>query len=867
MKEFKMALLAGVMVVFIGYPVVAQTENNRIFFFDSLGIKYVKMAAGYQFGASRWKEFLWGRHWRDEWMTAASFTVLNMDTTDGGLTPLKRGGGHETKTLRLVGMNGKEYVLRTIDKSLDVLVPEDFKGSFVNDIVNDQVCTAHPFGPLVIAKLSEDIGIMHTNPVIVFVTGDPRLKEFSKDFANKLCLFEERPSGKGWDNTALTRYANDIVNSETLFAKLSADNNEEVDEKEFLKVRFLDMLINDWDRHEDQWVWASQKKDGKMIYEPFARDRDQAFSKTDGVSLYFLSRPWALRTVQNLDRKVNDVIGTNLSATVIYKKFTTELTENDWIETIRTLQQLLTDSVIFNALHQMPAEIFKLSGDFLYRRLRERRDNMLKYGMRYYKILNREVTITGSDQAELFTINKVSKNTTEITIRDLNKKGDPGTVIFHRVFDHSISKEINLYGLGEHDQFIYKGLEKNKIRIRTLGGEGNDTYQLNCKEKGVGKRTRIYDAASDKPKSSIAYSYISTSDTSITNYNRKSFKYDWWAPVLEPGYNPDDGFVLGGSFIYKKQQWNKKPFGWMQSIGGSYAASSGAYSLFYKGKFKKAFGKWDFDLAADYYAPAYVLNYYGLGNDTKLNTNEKSYYRVRQKGIYFSLGVSRSWKNATINTGLIFNTVKIKRADNKFVSSSSALLDQGVFNTKYFGGADVGFIFNNSKNTTYPTKGINYKASAKWLANLKESNKSFTKLQSSFTFYYTLLNKLTIAHRTGAATNIGDYEFYQANTIGGHENIRGYWRTRFTGQSSFFQNTDVRYKLANLKGYVFRGNIGIYAFFDDGRVWIKNDQSNNLHTDYGGGIYFIPYNKMAINISYGVSNEVNVFTIRTGFLF
>jgi len=36
---------------------------------------------------------------------------------------------------------------------------------------------------------------------------------------------------------------------------------------------------------------------------------------------------------------------------------------------------------------------------------------------------------------------------------------------------------------------------------------------------------------------------------------------------------------------------------------------------------------------------------------------------------------------------------------------------------------------------------------------------------------------------------------------------------------------------------------------------------------YGGGIYFIPYSTLAINLSYASSKEVNVFTFRTGFLF
>src|SRR5438045_372163 len=49
--------------------------------------------------------------------------------------------------------------------------------------------------------------------------------------------------------------------------------------------------------------------------------------------------------------------------------------------------------------------------------------------------------------------------------------------------------------------------------------------------------------------------------------------------------------------------------------------------------------------------------------------------------------------------------------------------------------------------------------------------------------------------KAGAATNIrNDYEFYQANTLGGPTNLRGYPRTRFAGKTSFYQNTKLRLK-------------------------------------------------------------------------
>ena len=99
--------------VALSYSIHAQpTNENRI-----------QMSAGPQYAASGWKQFWWGKHWRDEWLRPVSFPLFNLDTTADGLTAIKRGGGHETKTLRLKGGNGREYVLRTIDKNLEILIP------------------------------------------------------------------------------------------------------------------------------------------------------------------------------------------------------------------------------------------------------------------------------------------------------------------------------------------------------------------------------------------------------------------------------------------------------------------------------------------------------------------------------------------------------------------------------------------------------------------------------------------------------------------------------------------------------------------------------------------------------------------------
>jgi hypothetical protein len=125
MRSFKIIIVICIAITAICTDCFAQFVQTDTAYKTSVG--YHTMPAGSRFAASRTKQFWWGKHWRKEWLQPVSFPILNLDSMAGGLTALKRGGGHETKTLRFLGHDGKEYVLRTIDKSLDVLIPEHSK--------------------------------------------------------------------------------------------------------------------------------------------------------------------------------------------------------------------------------------------------------------------------------------------------------------------------------------------------------------------------------------------------------------------------------------------------------------------------------------------------------------------------------------------------------------------------------------------------------------------------------------------------------------------------------------------------------------------------------------------------------------------
>ncbi len=126
-----------------------------------------------------------------------------------------------------------------------------------------------------------------------------------------------------------------------------------------------------------------------------------------------------------------------------------------------------------------------------------------------------------------------------------------------------------------------------------------------------------------------------------------------------------------------------------------------------------------------------------------------------------------------------------------------------------------------------------------------------------------------IALRLGGAINTGNTQFYQANSIGGDSNLRGHRATRYSGDASFYQNTELRFKLFNFSTYFAKGEFGIIGFNDFGRVWLDGEDSNVWHHAFGGGLWMSPFSMTAISANYEWSkDETNgLYSLRFKFLF
>ncbi|RYY37535.1 MAG: hypothetical protein EOP46_02335, partial [Sphingobacteriaceae bacterium] len=446
-----------------------------------------------------------GSHNRELWATPVKLRVLHLTTEKGGLKILQLGGGMQTKSLRLADPTGQEWVLRTLQKYPDRKLPYNLKKTIARDILQDQISSMHPFGALAVPLLAEALGIPHSNPEIVYVADETGLGEYRKEFAHQVFMFEEREPLD----------AEKTYNTDKVKEKAKDDNDNRIDEKLVLRARLLDMLLGDWDRHEDQWRWEKTKGEHGDLYKPIPRDRDQVFYKTNGIFPWIISHQWLSTKFQGYDYKIRDIKGWNVQARYFDRYFLNQLDENEWKEQITYLQKNLTDELITRAVKQMPAVIYEKSGKEIIGKMISRRNLLMEQALEYYSFISRYVEVPATDKHDLFSIKNNTDGSLEVTINKTKKDGKVDHETYKRTFLPGVTDEVRLYGFDGHDAFVVTGDTPSPIKVRMVGGGDRDSVYIDPQLHNK-KNLYVYDR-SDKqnvmPARSQAKLRLSTDTT------------------------------------------------------------------------------------------------------------------------------------------------------------------------------------------------------------------------------------------------------------------------------------------------------------------------------------------------------------------
>lgn len=824
--------------------------------------------------------FLWGKLNTEYYYQKIKVPVLDLEKKAGGLKAFKKGGGFQTTSLRLKTDKGDRlYQIRGMRKSAEKLF-YPFNKTFAKDVLEYSYTSANPFAAYIVTPMENAIGIYHTNPSLVYVPQQPRLGIYN-EYAGVLFHYEERPD-EDWRDLASFGNSDNIISTGKLLEERMKNDKAVIDQQMVLRCRLFDVIIGDWDRHPDQWRWASKPIKGteKILYQPIPRDRDQAFCKYGGLMF------WAARLVVPQFRSTSIYDGhvnkweakwLPWQARDVDKFFLNELTWEDWEKEVKHVQSSLTDASIEQGMHWLPPSIYEKMAPTLIKNVKSRRDDLLQTARWWYENVSKKVSIVATQKENLIEVNRTSNKETKVSIYEKSKEGDK-QLVYERSFENGVTEEIRIFGLEGDDEFKVEGKVKRSPLIRLVGGVDEDKFEDNSRVSGLRRMTIVHD---DLMEGNEVKSEGETKDKRMNDYERNSWFFRdnpvdniTGLPII--GYNPDEQLFLGASLNISRYGYRSVN---IHRVAGQIAFSTRGYYLRYIGDYQRLLGKHDILLEASLETPRYVNNFFGIGNETvRLEDVPSNYYRVRMERYNFSISMKHQTDGGLLYAfGPLAKVVRVNQQENSFLATLETDIRPEVFDYQYFAGAQAKLEYTNVDKKWNPSHGVDFKGNVSWQANVKSPSLNYTNVGAYLGFYLPIDRGrwVVMATRIGAGHNFGKFDFYnapslggsQSEHLGGHLTIRGYNSGRFTGRTVFYHNNDLRIRILDRVKVGMPISFGIAPAFDYGRVWTDGEESSTWHYSYGAGIWAAPLDYASLTFSYMKTPEGQRFTAALGYDF
>ena len=787
----------------------------------------VTIAPNPDYSAGGLHRFFFGTRYRALWTTPIKVPVLDLNRYGGGLTPTQRGGGEQTKSLRFRAADGKEYQFRSVDKNPTGILPENLRNTFAADLLQDQMSAGHPAGSVIVPALLEAAGVLHPTPVLVVMPDDPKLGEHRKEFAGLLGTIEERP--RGGESGVAFEGATEVESTDDLYKALDKDPTVRVDSHEYLLARLTDIFMGDWDRHRDQWRWAlmpARSGQGR-VWRPIPRDRDQVFVRYDGFMLQQARR--TAPQLLNFGREYGDIVAHTWNGRDLDRRFLSDVPRPVYDSLAALLKSRLTDQAISNAVSRMPPEWRPLDANRLASALVARRDRLDVMARRYYRLLADRVDIWASDRVDEAKVTRNADGTTDVTLTA------DGTTYYRRRFDPRETGEIRIYLQGGNDRLTVEGESRSEPTVRAIGGGGDDRYTITArsgvklydengenKAEGSGINTKTWDPPRDTLKS----------DPAPRDWGQKTLA----VPLLAAG--PDVGVLVG---------WggNTRWYGFRHLPSASRAEWSLLYSttkksgrvnlgLTFYGENSKSLIRMK-ALASG----IEVLRWYGFGNET-LGSDDNRFHRLNQQQLGFNLDFGYRWSDG--NEFVLGPLVTWSNTDlDSETNRDRFIADDAPYGTEKFGmtGFSASLKLDSRDIPKFATRGARLELKGMVVPELWDAATMFgvASAEGSISLAPGGSWQPSLNLMAGGAKTFGDsIPFFEAPSLGGFRTLRGYQPYRFSGESSVYGSAEARIPVTRIRFFV-PGQQGIFGFADAGRVYVDGEDSNELHTSFGGGIW------------------------------
>jgi hypothetical protein len=860
---------------------------------------YKTVIPGKNYEAGWFHELFFGSHWREVWCTPVKVPVIDMQKYGDGLTPTEKGGGLQTKGLKFKGADGNEYKFRSMDKDPKKTLSPELQESIAKDIIQDQISSSNPYAGFVVNPILDAVGVYHSDYTLVILPDDPSLGEFRKDFGGLLGIMEIVPQAGQFEGS------DKVISTVKLLDRLNKEYDEEVDAKEFLKARLIDIFLGDWDRHKDQWKWIRFEEGEKKIYKPFPMDRDQAFAEFDGLLPFIAEQN--VPQLNHFGYSYPDMRFMTWSGRYIDQRFLTFISKEDWDKVTNEVVGKLTNEVIESSVKKLPNEVYKISKDEIIEKLKSRRDGLKEASEDYYELVNSVVDIYLTDKDDYVLIGQNSESISKgssakpefrIRVEKLNKENDSNrTFIKSKSYGSFVPDEVRIYLQDGDDKVVVINKDLDMPKIRIIGGDGKDEVRNESEDKVYfyddGKKSKSsgnVGFCSDKFKTEYekAEKKFKKVKKELTKDDKKKYeeeiaglKYD---PVVPPDkfdmvsfipilyYSPDIGIFFGGTYNYTKFGFRMNPYLYKLQFTLGYAPEkNGIKGLVadFNSDFLGLIKRTDVNFHVRK-SGIEVNNFFGKGNNTSFSDSlyNNKYYKVDHEQymgdlsfifpfgnmLKFSLGIGLKHfrvedKANTITNIVDFDSTGIKKVNLSFLKG--------------------GIEYDKRDNTSAPYTG--YYAAANGYYSPKVFNDAFEfgKVTGDLRGYLGYKTRISLALRAYGEKIIGNsFPYFESAFLGGQKSLRGFPSERYAGDGSVMGSAELRLRLFNYN-ILLPQSFGIFGFGETGRVYLKGEDSKKWHASYGGGMFIHLLSRaFTFKFTFARSDEKDLlFYFNTGFGF
>jgi hypothetical protein len=833
---------------------------------------------GPEYRASGLKQLILGKGWRDLWITEVSAPTFRLDSHASGVKFLERGGGKQTLSLHFVEDNGwKEHQFRSVDKfPLAQAMPPALRGTLSGHIVSDQTSHLLPAAPLLVPPLLRAIGALHVEPELRIMSNDPRLGIYQDSFAMLLGTVELSPQ-EAPNNEPGFANSRSIVSGESFLEIVEKSREDRVDERDLLANRLVDFLINDNDRTTDNVRFARFGEKGSYVWRVVPRDRDRAFTDNGGLLVNWVLRP-IYPKFMNFKEEYH-LVSLTYSTHDIDRRLLQRLTRNDFDEVARKVQQAITNDVIEQVVSARPQEWRdKTTEDDRIRNiLRVRRDHIPDIAREFYADLATEVDVHGTDEDELAQLDRMPDGSVTVTLTGKNDGSDMQP-FSRRTFSPVETNEVRVYLHSGNDRAIVRGADNGAIKLRIIGGGGDDELTDSTSGDGV----RFYDFEGDnklvaaKGTRLNLEQWIPPKQGAGVRFD-SPWRPDWggssgWGPTVD--FEHGAGLIVGFGPRTTTYGFRRLPYRWKGSANLLYGLANQRPGVNAEVDYRGENSPLELNMKAR--ATRFeAFSFRGFGNSTPHLSEKKAL--VNQDVVAFE--PSLVWLIGFRSREGLGDALRVDEKDlpglrtlfgrfeagpvaywtrtHEPAASPFAAAAGNADDARGRVGARVGLDIERTTTQAIPSKGWRLKSQVISYPTAWDVEKPFSTASVTTAGYLPVTDGMNLAVRVGGATATGDFPIVHAPAIGGQETVRGYAWRRYAGDEMAFGSAEVRVPIGVLP-FLIRWNVGVFGLADAGRVWMDKESEGDWHKSVGGGVWFSTLGQ-TFSIAYARGEEGRVY--------